>query len=367
MSKSMLETCEQLLSIGDLRAANKHLQVLMEQHSDASEVWALQTKVAMEQKMYEQSFEALERFAQIAVSEVEHCLLRAWYARKRGMLQEAHDWENRAMDHVQGPEDQRRILLSEAETFFAEASTEIQRLVDGWADQEEISERMDVPDEVVDVFRDGLEALDEILEGAPVDLEALSLQADFYSMMNQLERAVQVRAVILEHDSERARDVHAQADDLRRLEQFEQASYWYAHLYGLELTAIAQAETEYGLCFDPAFFQERCVAVWQELLDDLEDEGLEGDLALHFVFFPVSERLEDQDLDEPFDPWSAFFLDFEEEDEEPQRSEIPVILYQRNVERIWRRMGEIELDDLLREILEEVSAPPLFVFEGELD
>jgi tetratricopeptide (TPR) repeat protein len=267
------------------------------------------------------------------------------------------------LDQAESQEDEYAVLLSQARTSLMEAQTEIDEMVEEMAEEEEeVPEVMQIPDELVEIFEDGLEALGDILEEAPEHAEALALEADFYSLMNQPEKAVDSRNKALKSMPEKMEWLHAQAEEMERMEEGDKACALYRRLFALEHKALLEAKNPYGLFFEATEFESMCAKAWQGLEAEIREEGVTLDFSIVCEPMPSKELVEEAIPEEPFDPWTGFHLVIEPRD--IGRDLIKITVFQRNVERFWRDSGDVTILEMLSDILADAATPAILLADG---
>ncbi|MCB9640448.1 MAG: hypothetical protein H6727_16250 [Myxococcales bacterium] len=361
MTEQQFESINRWILLGDLRAAADEVRELLVQDAQDASLWELEARTRAAMKEFDTAAYAVEQAVLLAPKSVSSLLLQAWFARMMGNLDEARDWENEALDQAETQEEEFAIALSEARTLLASAELEIRELVEEMA-EEEVPEVMQVPDEIIEIFQDGIEALNDVLEVDPQHAEALALQAEFFSALNQPEKAVELRGEALEYSPDNLKWLHDQADEYERLEEGEQAMELYRRLFELEKQAIQEAKNPHGLFFEAEEFATLCSEAWAELEGYIREEGVSLNFSVITEPMVSETLLEDTIPEEPIDPWTAFHLTIEPGT--AGRDLIKIILFQRNVERFWREAGDVTIKDLLMDILDDAAAPAILLADG---
>ncbi len=363
MTEKQLETIRRWTDLGDLRAAGDLVRALLVEDAQDPVLWELEARLRAGMKELDTAAYAVEQAVLQSPKSVQSLLLQAWFARELRNLDEAKDWENAALDEAETEEDGHAVLLSQARTLLVEAQVEIDEMVEEMAEEDEdVPEVMQIPDELVEIFQDGLEALGDILDDDPEHAEAWALEADFYSLMNQSEKAVESRNRALECMPEKMAWLHAQAEEMERIEEGEKACALYRRLFALEQKALKEAKTPYGLFFEPQEFSAMCAKAWQELEGYIREEGVTLDFSVVCEPMPSEELIEEAIPEEPFDPWTGFHLVIEPRD--IGRDLIKITLFQRNVERFWREGGDVSMHEMLLDILDDAAAPAILLADG---
>ena len=359
--ENYLRQIKESMSHGDLRKALALCKEALRQDAQEPLLWGWEARLRVAVKEYDTAAFAVEQAISLERS-VETLLLQSWFLRTQGNLDEARDWVSEAKDLVETETEEIAVLLGEAQTLFAELQSEINELVRERAEEEEeIPEVMQVPEEIVEIFEDGLEVLEDILQIDPKAPEALALKADFLSLMNRPDEAAKARKKALKSRPKETKWLYEQAQDLERAEEAAEALAVYRQLYELEAEAIAACESP--LYFEVEEFAKQTQEVWTEIEEALREEGVGIAFAIHHAIFPEAEMMEESIPEAIFDPFTAFHIDVQ-----PQahgKEKVVITLFQRNIERMWREEGDVELSDFLGDILADAVEPAIYLLEGD--